>query len=31
MFDANAEQGKFLHLFPLLLGSWSKLVLNGGR
>ena len=31
MFDENAEHGKFLRLFPSLIGSRSKIVLNGGR
>ena len=31
MFDENAKHGKFLRLFPSLLGSRSQLVLNGGH
>ena len=31
MFNENAKHGKFLHLFPSLLGSRTQLVLNGGR
>ena len=29
MFDENAEHGKFLHLFPSLLGCSSQIILNG--
>ena len=31
MFNENAEHGKFLPLFPSLLGSTSHLILNGGH